>query len=95
MPIYEYRCPQCSVFEVICAMSEATDSSPCPSCQQSAPRKMGTPHLSRSSSAEFRLFDATKRSAHQPQVVRELPGTKGKNAQHYTTNPLHKKLPRP
>ncbi|YCH15096.1 zinc ribbon domain-containing protein [Arthrobacter sp. D1-17] len=76
-------------------MSEATDSSPCPSCQQSAPRKMGTPHLSRSSSAEFRLFDATKRSAHQPQVVRELPGTKGKNAQHYTTNPLHKKLPRP
>jgi putative FmdB family regulatory protein len=94
MPIYEYRCPECSVFELICGMGEAPDSTRCPSCGATSPRKMSAPHLSRAGSAEFRLIDDSKRSAHEPPVVTALPG-KGRTRPAYTSNPLHQKLPRP
>jgi putative FmdB family regulatory protein len=94
MPTYEYRCPECAVFDLICGMGEAPDSTPCPSCGTTARRKMSAPHLSRAGSTEFRLIDDSKRSAHEPQVVTGLSGT-GKKRQAYTANPLHQKLPRP
>jgi hypothetical protein len=55
---------------------------------------MSAPHLSRAGSAEFRLIDDSKRSAHEPPVVTALPG-KGRTRPAYTSNPLHQKLPRP
>lgn len=57
---------------------------------------MSAPRLSTAGSAAFQLIDATKRSAHEPAVVNSPnPGQRSGPAQKYTSNPLHKKLPRP
>ena len=42
----------------------------------------------------MRLHDRTRGSADTPDIVRNLPGRDGR-ASPVTTNPLHRKLPRP
>ena len=96
MPIYEYLCPQCDVFEAIRPMSAAAESTECPLCRQTARRRMSVPNISRTGSAAFQLIDSTYRSASEPQVVSgALPATGNRKTQRYSSNPLHKKLPRP
>jgi putative FmdB family regulatory protein len=96
MPIYEYRCPQCRVFEVIRPMGGAADFESCPRCEQPARRKMSAPNLSRTGTAAFGLIDSTQHSAWEPRVVTgQLPSSGTQKIQPYTSNPLHKKLPRP
>ncbi|MHA7155663.1 FmdB family zinc ribbon protein [Arthrobacter sp. TMN-50] len=96
MPIYEYRCPDCSIFEVISPMGAASDLRPCPACGQAARRKISAPNLSKTGSAAFQLIDSTQRSASEPPIVSgALPGRSTRQSQRYTSNPLHSKLPRP
>ena len=96
MPIYEYFCPQCAAFEVIRPMGAASELQSCPECGQPARRKISAPHLSRTGTAAFQLIDSTHRSASEPQVVNgALPSTGARRAQPYSSNPLHRKLPRP
>lgn len=96
MPIYEYRCPECSIFEVISPMGAASDQRSCPTCGQTARRKISVPNLSKTGTAAFQLIDSAARSASEPQVVTgALPATSRRKSQPYTTNPLHRKLPRP
>ena len=96
MPIYEYRCPACSIFEVISPMGASSELQPCPTCGQASQRKISVPNLSKTSSAAFQLIDSTHRSASEPQVVSgSLPGGAPRRSQPYTSNPLHHKLPRP
>ncbi|MHA7284180.1 FmdB family zinc ribbon protein [Arthrobacter sp. TMS2-4] len=96
MPIYEYRCPRCDVYETIRGMGAAPAEDDCPTCGQPARRRISAPHLGRTGTAAFKLIDATTRSAAEPQVVSgTLPGTGRAASPTYTTNPLHRKLPRP
>ncbi|MHA7276401.1 FmdB family zinc ribbon protein [Arthrobacter sp. Hz1] len=96
MPIYEYRCPGCSTFEVISPMGATPDLQSCPACGQAARRKISAPNLSKAGSAAFQLIDSTRRSAAEPGVVSgALPSASSRKRQLYTSNPLHSKLPRP
>ena len=96
MPLYEFRCPEGTSFEASFTMSHAPRELACPSCGQEARRRISAPKLSLAGSSEFKLIDATKRSAHEPEVVsNRLPGSGRSSATGYTYNPLHQKLPRP
>ncbi|WP_199279210.1 FmdB family zinc ribbon protein [Arthrobacter sp. CAN_A2] len=96
MPIYEYRCPRCDVYEIIRLMGAAPAEDACPTCGQPARRKISAPHVSRTGTAAFQLIDSTERSASEPTVVSGGLPTTGRSASPiYSTNPLHRKLPRP
>ncbi len=96
MPLYEFRCPTGDQFEASFSMSQVPQLLDCPDCGQQARRRIGTPRLSIAGSAEFKLIDSTKRSAHEPNVVsNNLPSTGRSSPARYTGNPLHQKLPRP
>ncbi|MBP3035164.1 zinc ribbon domain-containing protein [Arthrobacter sp. zg-ZUI100] len=95
MPLYAYHCPECSDFEFSCPMGSAPGSLPCPACGAPSPRRFTAPNLSRTSSSAYQLIERTQRSAAEPDVVRSpAPGPRT-GGQNITTNPLHRKLPRP
>ncbi len=96
MPLYEFRCPEGTQFEASFSMSQAPQSLDCPTCGQASRRRISSPRLSISGTAEFKLIDSTKRSAHEPEIVSNRPPASGTApATRYTHNPLHQKLPRP
>lgn len=94
MPLYDFRCPEGTVFESAFPMATVPDSTTCPECRQQARRQMSSPRLSIANTTEFKLIDSAKRSAHVPEVVTGRTGAT-KQATRYTHNPLHQKLPRP
>lgn len=95
MPLYEFRCPEGTTFEATFTMSQAPQLLECPSCGQESRRRISAPKLSIANSAEFKLIDSTKRSAHEPEVVsNRLPSSGKATPTRYTHNPLHQKLPR-
>ncbi|MCQ1951306.1 MULTISPECIES: FmdB family zinc ribbon protein [Arthrobacter] len=101
MPLYAYRCAAggsagsiCPDFEVRLSMGSAPASLPCPDCGAPARRRFTAPNLSHASSSAYRLIESTERSASEPDVVRS-PGPGTRPAGRNTTNPLHRKLPRP
>ncbi|MEU9807147.1 hypothetical protein [Mycobacterium sp. NPDC050853] len=75
-------------------MATAPDAVPCARCAGSARRVFGIAGVSRGSSARMRLLDATHRSASEPPVV-SAPPPSARRAAPITSNPLHRKLPRP
>lgn len=96
MALYEFSCPQCGPIEQFHSMASAPETIECPSCGGTAARQISTPRLSIAGSSAFKLIDATKKSAHEPQVVTgSLPGSGHRRAAPVTRNPLHQKLPRP
>lgn len=95
MAIYEYRCSDGSPFEATHPIGTAPETMPCPSCGEPSRRMISAPHLSKVGTSAFQLVDSTMRSASEPEVVNsQLPGTP-RRAQPYSSNPLHRKLPRP
>lgn len=57
---------------------------------------MSVPNLSKAGTSAFQLIDSSERSASEPQVVTgALPSKSRRKSQPYTSNPLHRKLPRP
>ncbi|WP_237160894.1 zinc ribbon domain-containing protein [Mycolicibacterium parafortuitum] len=74
-------------------MQSRPDEITCPTCQGRARRMIAAPNLGRSAGTAMALHDATRSTADTPGVVsappRKAPGRK------VTTNPLHRKLPRP
>jgi len=96
MALYEFACPGCPPVEALFPMDSAPDSIECPECGGRAPRRISAPRVSIANTAAFKLIDATKKSAHEPQVVAgPLPPSGRKQATPVTNNPLHRKLPRP
>ncbi|MDR3622432.1 MAG: zinc ribbon domain-containing protein [Paludisphaera borealis] len=96
MALYEFACPGCTPVEAFFPMGAAPDSLECPECGGRAERRISTPRLSIAGTSAFKLIDAAKKSAHEPQVVSgALPQSGRKRATPTTTNPLHRKLPRP
>ncbi|MBM4259628.1 MAG: zinc ribbon domain-containing protein [Deltaproteobacteria bacterium] len=72
MPIYEFSCRSCGLFEVQRSVREATTSVPCPSCHASASRVLSAPVLMPTSRAAQRQ----RTSGTPPQVVqRRAPET--------------------
>jgi putative FmdB family regulatory protein len=74
MATYVFRCPDCSVFEVVQPMSLLTPTHPCPECGAASARVFTAPRLARTPAALHRAVDAADASAEAPQVVRSLPG---------------------
>ena len=96
MPIYDFHCADCLDFELILPMGTAPNFAACPSCQGDARRRITAPNILRTGSATYQLIDAANRSAHEPAIVdSHKPGVRTGKTQHYTSNPLHQKLPRP
>ncbi|CAM3064611.1 zinc ribbon domain-containing protein [Prescottella defluvii] len=95
IPLYQFRCAQCGPFDRHFPMATVPDSANCPECESDGRRQITGPRLGRGGSTPMRLLDATARSASEPTVVTG-PGPGGRRApQKTTTNPLHRKLPRP
>lgn len=94
MPIHEYRCPECGVFELLLRMGTATRESACPGCGSPARRLVSAPGLSRAGTPAARLIERTERTASRPDVVAAPPPDPRKGAR-TSGNPLHRRLPRP
>ena len=95
MPTYVFRCAQrCVDVEEIHAMATVPTEVVCPVCGASAMRIVGSPALGTGNSPAMRAQDATRATAEAPAVVSSVPGSR-RRATPVTTNPLHRKLPRP
>lgn len=94
MPLYEFKCPTCGVFEEQHPMSSIPRTTACHSCGADARKIMSSTKLSHLNSARGQALSSAEASAHEPQVVTSMPGTRGRPTP-ITTNPLHAKLPRP
>lgn len=95
MPSYQFRCPgDCPDFSVSYPMADVPRHDACPECATPSRRLIGAPALGIGATPAMRLHDRTRASADSPQVVSALPGT-GRRATPVTSNPLHRRLPRP
>ena len=95
MALYAYRCPSCPEFEASFPMGQAPAATECPQCAEPARRRLSVPRLSSGSTAARRLVESTERSAEHPDVVQTVPNLGGNCPAPRSTNPLHRKLPRP
>lgn len=94
MAVYEFACPRCGSVEASFAMGSAPESITCPECGGRAERVFTAPYLSIAGRTAYKLIDSTEKTAHEPQVVTgALPPSERPTP--ITTNPLHRKLPRP
>lgn len=73
MATYVFRCPGCSVFEVVIPMSSVRPTHPCPSCAEEAGRVWTAPALATTPAALHRAAAVADASAETPQVVRSVP----------------------
>lgn len=95
MPTYVFRCDRrCAIVERHYSMAAVPDAITCPDCGHAAPRRVRAPALGAGSSTAMRLQDATRSSAEAPAVVSTVPST-ARGRTPVSTNPLHRRLPRP
>ena len=95
MPTYQFRCSgDCPDFSAMYQMAEVPPEDRCPQCSAPARRIIGAPRLGIGGTAAMRLQDRTRASADSPDVVSRIPG-RAARATPVTTNPLHRRLPRP
>ena len=93
MPLYVFRCATCPDVERSFAMSAVPDEIDCATCSASA-RRIITTVAAGADPATTRLLDATRATADRPGVVSAIPGRAGP-ARRVTTDPRHRRLPRP
>ena len=93
MPTYVYRCPSCGPFDVIKTMAETDASQDCAGCGTPSRRLYSPPAVRRVAAPLAGALGAQERSAHEPQVVTDLPAKR--RPSNITTNPRHAALPRP
>lgn len=95
MPTYRFRCPGgCPDFSATYTMAEVPREDSCPSCSAASRRLIAAPTLGIGGTPAMRLHDRTRASADTPQIVGELPRG-ARRATPVSTNPLHRRLPRP
>ncbi|WP_178945415.1 FmdB family zinc ribbon protein [Kocuria sp. TGY1127_2] len=96
MPLYEFRCPRCGVFEAQHSMSAVPAERQCRTCVETATRIFSPVGLSKLGTARATAMSEAERSAHEPDVVTRLPGPPVPKAPPHTSHdPRHLKLPRP
>ena len=94
MTMYAFRCRDCGPFDLGYPIGTAPDRSSCPDCGGSSTRMITAPGLAGGRTPYRSAVERSMASAHVPQVVSSVPGTNRRPAP-VTTNPLHRKLPRP
>ncbi|WHU45294.1 zinc ribbon domain-containing protein [Gordonia sp. L191] len=95
MPTYVFRCDRrCATVERHYSMAAVPEAIDCPDCGDAAPRRVRAPALGAGASTAMRLQDATRSSAETPAVVSSVPSAARRRTP-VSTNPLHRRLPRP
>ncbi|MCZ4517113.1 zinc ribbon domain-containing protein [Rhodococcus ruber] len=95
MPTYSFRCAQrCAPVEQRFTMADVPGEVLCPECGEAAARQISSPALGRGNSAAMKAHDASRATADTPTVVSSIPAT-GRASSPTTSNPLHRRLPRP
>lgn len=75
MPLYEYCCHECGVFEDVAPLAAFDKPKPCPTCEREAPRTILTaPRLSAMSSERRHAHETNERSADSPKPASHGPG---------------------
>lgn len=73
MPTYQYKCPECGLFDVIRPLGEADERQRCEGCGAIARRVFTAPMLMRTPRPLARALAAQEASAYEPQVVDRVP----------------------
>ncbi|WP_346772342.1 FmdB family zinc ribbon protein [Rhodococcoides fascians] len=95
VPTYSFRCTQrCEPVEQRFSMADVPSQVTCPECGETAARRISSPALGRGNSAAMKAHDASRATADSPTVVTSIP-QQGRAASPTTSNPLHRRLPRP
>lgn len=68
MPVYEYHCHECGVFDQLRPLSEHKAPAHCPQCGQSSARVISLPRLSVISRHQRKAHETNERSQHEPKV---------------------------
>jgi len=75
MPLYDYSCPACGVFEKWQPAARAGDPVACPGCGAEARRRYTPPNVVRTPVPVARAIERSERSAYEPRVVTRQPGS--------------------
>ncbi|MGU3432080.1 zinc ribbon domain-containing protein [Actinomycetes bacterium M1A6_2h] len=75
-------------------MADVPTATTCPRCSSSARRAVTTVRTGHGSSAAMTAMDSARRSASEPSVISSVPGASRRSTP-TSSNPLHRKLPRP
>lgn len=70
MPIYEYECPDCGIFDELRPLSQAKDPARCPECGAIRSRRISAPALTRLPHSLRTAMERNERSAHAPRSTR-------------------------
>ena len=73
MATYLFRCPDCSVFEVVQPMSALRPTCACPACGADSARVYTAPALATVPAGVHRAIETADASAETPRVVRSIP----------------------
>lgn len=77
MAVYQYRCPNCGIFETTREMGAATPTQPCANCGREARRRYSAPHLSQTPRPLADALDRAEKSSDEPEVVTRVPPRPG------------------
>jgi putative FmdB family regulatory protein len=94
MTTYAFRCRDCGPFDARYPVGTAPDRSTCPECAGPSMRLITAPGISGGRNPYRSAVERSKASADAPQVVSSLPKS-GRRPVPVSSNPLHRKLPRP
>lgn len=95
MALYEFVCATCGTFELNRPISGDTASAACPTCSAASGRSWTSPATRLLAPGMRRMLDAQDASRHEPQVVSAVPGRERGSGPRVTTDPRHRRLPRP
>ena len=71
MPLYEYECPDCGVYEQLRPISQSSQDGECPYCGLSAKRILSAPRLSILPAHTRQAHETNERSRHEPKVTKK------------------------
>ncbi len=94
MATYAYRCPTHGDFDTRAPIGTAASSAPCPACEAPGSRVFSAPRLGSAPSGLVKAMDRAGASSDAPPVVTSLP-SRGAGPARVSTNPAHRRLPRP
>ncbi|WP_299573253.1 zinc ribbon domain-containing protein [uncultured Williamsia sp.] len=93
MPLYVFRCAACPDVDRAFSMAAVPDEIDCATCGAPA-RRVITTVATGADPGTTRLLDATRATADRPAVVSAIPGRTAP-VRRVTTDPRHRRLPRP
>jgi len=86
VPVYEFVCEDCGLFEQRRPFAESGEPMACPSCGCEAKRVYSIPNTRRMPAALAGAMDRAEKSAHEPEVVRRPAGGTGTGKGHHQSH---------